>query len=265
MGWKGATLKSKDDDKYWDDGILLVSGCTPVSSGCDHCWSRGMQKRFGGDPDAVVFHAERLKRLETRRPTIISIWNDLFHEKVGTTEIDQTFAHMALNPQNTYLVLTKRAWRMQNYFKELVFRQESIGIEAESISGIDRFDRADPDNPKPRWKLPLSNVWLGVTAENQPMTDKRISQLLATQAAVRIVSVEPMLDEIDIREYLPTIKWAYDDELTNQTCYRDEPIRSAGAYQVRTNDEGVDWIVCGAETGAGRRPCKLEWVRSLVQ
>jgi protein gp37 len=148
---------------------------------------------------------------------------------------------MALNPQNTYLVLTKRAWRMQEYFKDLAYRQEVIGIKAESISGLDRVDWTDEDNPKPRWTLPLSNVWLGVTAENQKTADERIPQLTATPAAVRFISFEPLLEYIELEHHL----WK-----PNVFMHQKDIIPS--------------WIICGAETGAGCRPCKEEWIYSLV-
>lgn len=201
---------------YWDIGVRLVSGCTPISSGCTHCWSRQLQKRFkvDGDPDVVKFHAERLKRFECKKPTIFAIWNDLFHAKVDIAEIDQTLDIMERNPQNIYLVLTKRAWRMQNYFGKF-----------------------------PDWELKLRpNVWRGVTAENQKAADERIQQLCATPAAVRFVSLEPLLEEIWLK-----LGWSYPGTW--------DKIRGCA----------INWVIIGAETGAGRRPCKEEWVRSLVQ
>lgn len=196
---------------YWDRRIRLVSGCTPE---------------------------ERLVKLTSKRPSIIAIWNDLFHEKIGITEISKTFAYMAVNPQNLYLVLTKRAERMQDYF----YRQDIIRIAAEELSGLDRDDWTDEEHPEPTWTLPLPNVWLGVTAENQKAADERIPQLCATPAAVRFLSVEPLLEGTWLK-----LGWSY-----------------PGTWK-KTRGCAINWVILGAETGAGRRPCKEEWVRSLVQ
>jgi protein gp37 len=203
-----------------------------------------MQKRFGidGDPDKVMFHVERLKRLNTKRPTKFAIWNDLFHPAVTDIDIDMTLAQAALNPWNIYMVLTKRIERAAAYFSNLNLVQERVGIFAEYRSGIDRFDWTDEANPKPTWTLPLSNVWLGVTAENQKAADERIPQLCATPTAVRFISVEPMLEDIYLK-----LGYSY-----------------PGTWEAN-RASAISLVIIGAETGAGRRPCKEDWVSSLVK
>jgi protein gp37 len=101
--------------------------------------------------------------------------SDLFHEDVPDAFIDRVFAVMALAPRHTFQILTKRADRMRKYFDGIGIRQELIGIEAERISG---FDRYDVSGIGARWKLPLPNVWLGVSVENQHFADERIPLLL---------------------------------------------------------------------------------------
>jgi protein gp37 len=210
-----------------------------------------MQKRFGidGDPDKVMFHVERLKRLNTKRPTKFAIWNDLFHPAVTDIDIDMTLAQAALNPWNIYMVLTKRIERAAAYFSNLNLVQERVGIFAEYRSGIDRFDWTDEANPKPTWTLPLSNVWLGGTAENQDRANIIIPQLCATPAAFRFVSVEPCLSEINLNleSYCYPDSWnSFTMEETSECCL-------------------ISLVIIGAETGAGRRPCKEDWVSSLVK
>lgn len=87
----------------------------------------------------------------------------------------------------------------------------------------------------------LPNVWLGVTAENQARADERIPDLLATPAARRFVSVEPMLGPVDL---------AY-------TCFN-------GADSFGTMP-GIDWVIAGPETGPGKRPCDPAWIRDLYE
>lgn len=97
---------------------------------------------------------------------------------------------------------------------------------------------------KPLWIAPSPNVWLGVTVEDQKRADERIPLLLETPAAVRFVSCEPMLEPLNLSPYLSSIDW--------------------GA--VRTGKKplpGLDWVICGCESGARRRLTKRDWVRSL--
>lgn len=94
---------------------------------------------------------------------------------------------------------------------------------------------------------PLPNVWLGVTAENQAQADKRIPILLKIPAAVRWVSCEPLLGPINLGR-LVWFREGFDPPWFQQQFYRRRRI---------------DWVVCGAETGPGARPCDPEWVRSL--
>lgn len=88
---------------------------------------------------------------------------------------------------------------------------------------------------------PLPNVWLGVTAENQYQANKRVPLLLATPAAKRFVSVEPMLSQIDL-----------------VNVYGDAPW-TPGTRQLGH----IDWVICGGESGLGARPMHPDWVRFL--
>jgi protein gp37 len=96
----------------------------------------------------------------------------------------------------------------------------------------------------------LSHIWLGVTVENQAMADERIPILLQTPAKVRWLSVEPMLGEI-------TARWA------KWVDYK-ATIKAQGRIFHLEGLKRLDWVVIGCESGVNRRPCKLEWVRSLV-
>ena len=121
--------------RYWQVGVELVSGCTPCSPGCDHCWSAALAHRFkrdkmnsfdlnptqytnerGAFDGRVVIHPERLKRFSTRQPKVFAIWNDLYHEAVPDDFIDDVIASIVLSPRHKFLVLTKRPQRMMDYF-----------------------------------------------------------------------------------------------------------------------------------------------------
>lgn len=104
---------------------------------------------------------------------------------------------------------------------------------------------------------PLTNVWLGVTAENQAAT-KRLDDLAATPAAVRFVNYEPALEAVDFS------RWVYD---------REEKIRKAMYGPAALNEEQagsviprpIDWVIAGGESGSNARYCDAQWVRDVVK
>ncbi len=207
---------SKQDGKYWNEGITLVEGCTKVSPGCDNCWSESMAKRFKKEPRAnfegsIVCHPERLARFNAKKPTVWSIWNDLFHPSVPFEWINEVWWKMSVTRQSTFLLLTKRPERVVDYWKHRV-----------SIGFTDGY---------------RDNIWIGTTCENQKYADERIPQLLQIPAAVRFLSLEPLLSSIDMnRNY----------------------------YEGRWWGDMLHLVIVGAETGSNRRPCKLEWVIDIV-
>ncbi|MEA4884289.1 MAG: DUF5131 family protein [Clostridia bacterium] len=120
---------------------------------------------------------------------------------------------------------------------------------------------------------PLSNCWAGVTAENQARADERIPLLLQTPAAARFVSVEPMLGPVDLSSWLPPFT---DCDHYNGGCTRPEnplaetrdPSSRPGILSCTPSAcvfgrRGLDWVICGGETGTNARPMHPDWVRSL--
>jgi len=165
--------------KYWDRAWSLVEGCTKVSPGCDHCWLQGMNHRFHRE-GPVTFRADRLELpLHVKKPTTWAIWSDLFHESVDWNDIYKTYIIMASCPQHTFMVLTKRPERAAKVLPDVVFHLSRNGLS-----------------------MP-TNVYLGVTAENQEQADKRIPLLLQTPAAHRFLSIEPLLSPIDLTASYP--------------------------------------------------------------
>jgi protein gp37 len=151
----------------------------------------------------IPFHWKKPHRI------FVCSMSDLFHKDVPDEFIDKVLAVAALNQRHTFMILTKRSERLWGFF---MHRPWPCNIKVRD--GI----HACP------WPLP--NVWIGITAEDQQCADERIPHLLRTPAAVRFVSVEPMLGPVYVSARL-------------------------------------DWVICGAETGPGARPMNLEWARNL--
>lgn len=102
-----------------------------------------------------------------------------------------------------------------------------------------------------------NNVWLGVTAENQETAEERIPLLLNIPAPVRFVSVEPMLGSVDLR-HVKGDYVTYDVLGKSRFDYGDSGLGVAAPMP-----KGIDWVICGGESGPGARPMDLEWARSL--
>ena len=108
----------------WTDATWSpVTGCTKVSAGCKHCYAEGVAKRFWGDRKFtdVQTHPDRLDApLRWRKPrrVFVNSMSDLFHEDVPDEFIDRVFAVMALAPQHTFQVLTKRPERMRAWVSD---------------------------------------------------------------------------------------------------------------------------------------------------
>lgn len=230
-------------DKVWNP----VTGCSPVSAGCANCYAERIANRFWGDRKFtdVQYHPERLSEpLKWRKPKKIFVnsMSDLFHEDVPDEFISEVFAIMAVCQQHTFMILTKRPKRMQNYFRE-----SSVDGIGPYHSYIGKAAKRLGDRPNVKCRSivwPLPNVWLGVTAENQETADERIPILLQIPAAVRFVSCEPLLESINLVQSVNKLDWL------NPASFKPG---------------GLDWIICGPETGPGKRPMKREWIENLYQ
>ena len=246
----------------------MVGGCTKVSPGCDNCYALSMSwriqnmekrpERYEGVIAKVLSdivyppYEEELHwtgrinldydaleipyRWKKPRTVFVCSMADLFHEQVPYGFILSTFKVMYDNPQHTFLILTKRARRMLKIVKAH-FHSELQGVGLE-------------------WRLhwPFPNAWLGVTAENQEQADLRIPLLLQAPAAVKTVSVEPMLGPVDLIKsiFKPGI-W---DAIHPDHNYALAP---------SLHGSGLDWVIIGCESGPNRRPMELEWALDLVR
>lgn len=236
-------------DRTWNPTV----GCMKVSAGCENCYAirtayrlaaigqepyKGLTKKL---PDGSVNWTgvvrtlpERLRiPMGWRAPSRIFVdsMSDLFHEDVPSEFIDQVFATMALTPQHTYQVLTKRPQRMLSY------------LVGDGITRRGWIAEAAAQNLDEQWPLP--NVWLGVSVEDQRAADERIPLLLQTPAAVRFLSCEPLLGPVDLEKPWPN------SEVSFSHVYHPWMIQQ------------LDWVIAGGESGPGFRPMDQDWARSL--
>ncbi|TPN43238.1 phage Gp37/Gp68 family protein [Mesorhizobium sp. B1-1-7] len=195
--------------------------------------------------------------LAWRRPRRIFVnsMGDLFHEDVPDAWIDEVFAVMAVTPHHSYQPLTKRATRARRYLSDPATKRRIYSIACDLVikrelqviliaPGMDQRDAP----PGPRIYLdqwPLPNVWLGVSAERQQEADERIPELLATPAAIRFVSAEPLLGPIDFYKTSGSMP-------AETHPWRNGPIL-----------QGIDWIIVGGESGPDARPMHPDWARAI--
>ena len=222
---------------YSGGDLNFVTGCTPVSEGCRFCFAEAIYYRFGRDFSRVIFHSEKLRKLwNTKRfpphspkrgaphrsMCFIVDTGDLFHKDIPPGFLLEAFAMMTYRDDVTWQILTKRAERMQYVISSLYIRE---------------FGRALPPH-----------IWLGVSVENQQRADERISILLDTPAAVRFVSIEPMLEPIWLGTWLAS-------------PYGDDFIEDPGYIWPGK----LDWVIVGAESGPHRRPFDPAWAKSIYE
>lgn len=235
-----------------------VVGCTAVSPGCEKCYAarqaatrlahleayQGLavidtthRTRWTGKVRMLEHRVrEPLKWLKPKKIFVNSM-SDLFHKDVPDEFLDRVFAVMALTPQHTYQVLTKRTERMREYMGDpatphRVARGESAYRIAQDYPVSDTQVRniitgAQWSAELP-FEWPLPSVWAGTSVEDQQRANERIPHLQNTPAAVRFLSCEPLLERLNL-----------------------------------TDLEGIDWVIVGGETGPGARRMNPDWAREI--
>lgn len=221
----------------WADSTLnIASGCLRVSPGCDNCYAETFTERFRGTPGHYFeagfdfqLHEDKLHlpfRWTNGRRIFVNSLSDLWISEMPREVIAELWAVAALTARHTYMILTKRPARMRATLASESFRDE-VAARVDELS-------KSPGAQKPEELWPLPNVWCGVSAEDQERAALRIPVLLQTEAQVLFVSAEPMLGPLELGEWL-------------------SPAAKAG----------VDWVICGGESGPNWRPMDLDWARRL--
>lgn len=183
-----------------------VTGCSKLSAGCKFCYAERMARRLEGmgqprysNGFEVTLHPDLIdapKRWRTARRVFVNSMSDLFHERVPDEFIRSVFETMTECPQHEFQILTKRSVRLRELAATL---------------------------PWP------PNVWMGVSVEDARVIG-RIGDLRSAPAAVRFLSLEPLLGPLDGLDL-----------------------------------SGIDWVIVGGESGPGARPMEAAWVRSIRQ
>jgi protein gp37 len=194
----------------WTDATWNpVRGCTKISDGCKHCYAETFAERFRGVKghpyqqgfDLRLVPEKLAEPLRWRTPKMIFVnsMSDLFHENVPEDYIVAVAKVMVAANWHTYQVLTKRSGRLRTLL-----------------------------NTSLRFAADQTHVWWGVSVENRKYGLPRIEDLQNTDAAMRFLSVEPLLEDL-------------------------------GKFDLG----GIDWVIVGGESGHGARPMKKEWVVSV--
>lgn len=233
-------------DETWNP----IVGCTWASSGCDGCYAardafgrlsgtdvyRGLATmheesglpRFTGEVRVLgpgnPWTKDRFEEpLHWKKPrrVFVNSMSDLFHPSVPQEDLFRIFSVMAQADQHTFQVLTKRPERMRAAVEWLGYR----------------FESSEYDHDVP-WPLP--NVWLGTSIEDQETADRRVPKLLDVHAAVRFLSIEPLIGAVSLAGWL------------EETSPEDATLPAP-----------VDWVIVGGESGPKARPMHRTWVRDL--
>lgn len=257
-----------------------LAGCDPVSAGCRLCYAATMsyrleamgQEKYTGITKIVgnrkVFngtltfdYVALYKPISKKKPTMyfVNSMSDLFHKDVPVEFIDKVYAVMALTPQHTYQVLTKRPERMAEYF--------AMPDTLDRICTAANWMRASRGlmHLKCEYKMPWPNVWHGTSTEDQKNADERIPHLLSVPSAVRFISYEPALGPISFEKWLyitaPSTAgpwYDYTGKIKECTGYGGQAFQSKPSNYIHQ-------IIIGGESGAGSRPFDLRWAFDIVE
>lgn len=277
-------MADKTKIEWTDATVNAINGCSVTSPGCKFCYAmkqahrvdvrRGLTAPTSGGmvwTGEVRFNEKALMLpLGWKRPRTI-FWNahgDMFHENVPDEWIDRCFAVMALTPHHRHQVLTKRSARMREYISSPRARYriarmiidmliaKRIKFDEQTWPVISEGDSDEPSDILIRWPLP--NVWLGVSVEDQRRADERIPDLLATPAAVRFLSCEPLLGPVDMTKITLRHFGGMPTDLSQRLGDYVQPLQ--GNF---TDSPRIDWVIVGGESGPGARPMHPDWARSI--
>lgn len=256
----------------WTEGTWNpITGCSKISEGCKNCYAEKMAKRLRGRhgydqnaPFAITIHSSKKweEPLHWKKPRRIFVCSmgDLFHEDVPDGAILNVMRMVRNCPHHTFQVLTKRPARMCNWFKQWSDIQEVDGepklargpeavrkahgcgramLFADMIEGWGKppggaaYPLYDWLEGMCTWPTTFPNLWLGTSCENQTRYNERVPDLLEISAAVRFVSLEPLIGWVGLGRQL----------------------------------KHLDWVIVGAESIGNRpgRECKLEWIVEIVR
>lgn len=218
--------------------LLRRQPCAPLRPGTK-AWPNGFD---------ITLWPERLDqpmRWRAPRKVFVCSTGDLFHDKVPDEYIAHVFAVMQSCATHTFQVLTKRHGRMRALLNSGAFWSAVTDFGEHVMAQRPSREQYWPNHGQQHGFLP--NVWLGVSVESQHWADIRIPALLDTPAAVRYLSLEPLLERVELRHALR--KWVPP---------QDHPAWDGHRLRVR---EVLHWVIAGGESGPRARPLHPDWVR----
>lgn len=237
-----------------------VTGCDAVHAGCDHCWARRLSEtRLLGKsghpkehPFAVFIHWDRLLEPSCwRRPqrVMTSAMGDFFHPLVPQLAQSMAFDTIAACTEHEFYIFTKRTREAVAYSERtILYRRSFYGAEYK------------PELMAPR------NAMLLASVSDQATADALLPDLLRVRAVKHYgVSIEPMLGPVDLS------RWLWPDFTVSRQGYSGpiglELARAMGKMArlaaIRAGIPLLEWVIVGCESGPGRRPMELDWVRSV--
>lgn len=229
-----------------------VRGCVKVSPGCKHCYAETFAERFRGvpghpyeqgfDPRLVPEKLGEPLRWKKARRIFVNSMSDLFGEFVRDDYIAAVFGVMGAAEHHAFQVLTKRAERLPRWFEWIAKEGSPTEVGVCHVAAGPTFGDLDPEDYDDDYESrgdraaevlldadwPLPNVHLGVSVEDRRYGVPRIDHLRNTPAAVRFLSIEPLLEDVG-----------------------------------KLDLTGIHQVIVGAESGRRARPMNEDWVRSI--
>lgn len=249
--------------EWCDITLNPIVGCSKCSPGCANCYAEKFATRLEKHPNPKIAAKyagvvdekgrwtgklseegwdcmEDLIQSPAKRVFLGSM-TDIFHENMCQESFNELVDNMTYTySQHTFLLLTKRP----AHALEMVLAYENgSGWARDGLPGHESH------------RLP-KNVWLGVTVCNQEEADEKLPILMKIPAAMRFVSVEPMLGPVDLDCCVFDRHKAIQKLIYGPACLNEEQ----ADFIV---DPLIDWVICGGETGPGARPIHSYWVKSL--
>lgn len=265
--WTGAT---------WNP----ITGCTMVSTGCENCYAMTLAgTRLRDHPSRAGLTRElpsgrhvwtgemRLNKdwidqpVRWKKPKTIFVCahGDLFHGYVPDEWVALIFAVIHRCPQHTFQVLTKRPERMQMLLESRQFWR-LVRAWGKGNLRMCATDASLDDSA-----IVLPNMWLGTSVEDQRTANERIPHLLATPAAIRWISAEPLLGPIDLTHIGGDgFGWRRLDCLNGLRYVRANGLEDGCEWETE-KAQGLDWVVVGGESGPDARPFNLDWARAIIR
>jgi protein gp37 len=249
--------------------------CRKIAPECANCYASDWQPRFKmprfqnqvrmirDDSIEVFFDDKRLLEVLKRRKPTKWFWcdmTDMFGDWVPDEWIDRCFAVMRMTPHHTHQVLTKRPERMRDYLSE--YRGDQL-IDAAKHIWPERCLRGDHVGFLRQEELP-PNIWPGVSAGTEDTVNRYVRILLEIDAAVRWLSAEPLLEEINLKPFLPLALYFCPNcgkEKKRNHCAKCFTYGNTATNQIT----GLDWVVLGGESGHNARPFVLGYGKEIVR